>query len=178
MKRSEAMKLIDALAGAFPMQKFPEESQEIFATAIADLDLEPTAGGIADLAATLEALPSIAAIRKASRARSGALGGDLWSDAWTEAINGARRSGRYRPIPEWSSPRLAATVKAIGWESLLNTPTTDHGTLRAQFRDIWRDKADAERVTAVTTRGELGSGEGEPIALVAWDLAEKLRLKP
>lgn len=177
MKKSEAMRLIKALAGSFPGQKFPDDSQRLFAAAIMDLELESTMAGISDLVATEDQLPSVAALRKASRERSGALSYVSWSDAWTEAIEAARRTGRYRPIPEWSSQRLKETVKAIGWESLLNTPTDQHGTLRAQFRDIWRDKADADRVSAVTTHGELGQGDRKPIA-IASKLAEKMRLKP
>jgi hypothetical protein len=177
MRKSEALKLVKVLAAAFPGQAFPGDSQRLYAAAIMDLDLEDTASGISDLVATVERLPSVAALREASRARSGALPGVLWSDAWSEAITAARRSGRYRPIPEFSSARLAETVRAIGWDSFLNTPTKDHGTLRAQFRDIWRDKADAERVHAVTTRGEIGDGDREPLALAA-ELGAKLRLKP
>lgn len=171
MKKSEALKLIKVIADTWPRDNFPAASQLIYATAIADLDFESTAAGVNDLMAERERLPSIAAIRKASRARSGAVDGVLWDSEWSRVLSAASSRGRDRE-PGWTDPRTRAAVRAIGWRELCLSHQNALPTIRAQFRDIWNGHAEKARTEASQARGAL---EGETVSSLVAGVAKKLR---
>ena len=84
---------------------------------------------IIHMAATQSAFPSVADIARHA-------GGEPldWSSAWAEVMRLVGSEGYYGS-PQFSSPVIEEAVAALGgWQFICQSPTKDHPTMRAQFR--------------------------------------------
>lgn len=144
MKRSDAVKLIALIQGAFsPTQAFPESTVEAYTLGLIDLDYGRANAAVVELVRTSRFLPKVAEIREAIvEAELELPAPEL---AWEEVLEAIRRVGPYR-TPTWSSPEVAAAVRAVGWRTMLDS--TNIQSERRCFIDAYR----AARAKAV--RGE------------------------
>lgn len=144
MKRSDAVKLIALLQGAFsPDRPFPETTVDAYTLGLIDLDFDQAQAAVVELVRSARFLPKVAEIREAI------VEADLNLPepelAWEEVLDAIRRVGPYR-TPVWSSPEVAQAVRAVGWRTMLES--TNIQSERRCFIDAYR----AARTRAV--RGE------------------------
>ena len=96
-------------------------------------------------------LPAIAEIVQACRSLVGAVDNNqrerTWAEAWKEIQEQVKKCGLYDK-PVWSTPEIAAAVKAYGYSDLCNLNRDELQTASAQCRryyeDACRQKHDTE----------------------------------
>ncbi len=65
-------------------------------------------------------------------------------EAWLEVKDTIRRVGYYG-VPQFSDPKVARSVEAIGWRELCLTPIETEGVTRAHFMRIYDSFKNRER---------------------------------
>lgn len=131
MTKTEAMKLVAILMGAFPHNKATEATAGIYEELLLDLDAAAAKGAVLRLIATSKFFPSIAEIREASQpAEERRLGLEGWGD-----VNQAVRDfGRYQ-VPLFEDHITTECVKQMGWLSLCDS--TNETADRARFVELY-----------------------------------------
>ena len=138
MSKAQSLRLVERLVNAFPSARgFTIESQMAYARELIDLDHGAALEAVSDLIATEDRLPSIAAIRKRAsgapelkREESG------WAEGWGQVKAAIGRFGRNRqPVLEDKIAERA--ILLMGWKEFCDSPTSQDGTWRAQFRDMY-----------------------------------------
>lgn len=84
-------------------------------------------------------------------------------EAWIEVFDAIRSVGSWN-IPQWSSERIAQTVKAFGWRELCMTDIDQMSFVRAQFLKIYEAQARREhdvRLMLPDTRSRVAALIGE-----------------
>lgn len=130
MTKKEWAALAVKLSSYYPNSFKLESTQQMrdWYEALADLPGEHVYAGIMHMVRTQSAFPSIADIRKHAEPQP-----VPWSLAWAEVMKAVGEVGR-DGSPVWSHPAIAWAVAGIGWQELCNTPNSQLGTTRAQFR--------------------------------------------
>lgn len=140
-----------AYLGAACNKPMPREQCEVYFDLLADLP------GGAVLAAAKQAvlegdgwIPPVGRLRVAALAllRPPPL---TWGEAFDLACGAARRFGWDRPGEGLASlpASAAAAARCVGWRSLCDARPDDMGTLRAQFRDVFKPLAEREQRAAL-----------------------------
>jgi hypothetical protein len=107
--------------------------------------------------------PTIADIR--GRAARAAVGAPAPEEALAEMVRGISKFGRARS-PKWSHPAIEATVDAMGWVSICDSPA-DLIAVRARFLELYDSAAKtAERRENVGRLEAHRRGEALPIGSV------------
>lgn len=145
MTKSEAMAMVAMLAAAYPAANMTEQTPDVYAEMLRDLDADAAMRAARRLISTSKWLPTIAEIRQAV-AEDGAGGVNRAELAWSDVLKAISQFGIYR-TPEFDDPLVRVAVAAIGWQSICNSTNAD--TVRAQFRMAYK--------AAVARLGEVGS---------------------
>lgn len=151
MDSSEAKKVVAMVMMAFPNSRANEQTAEIYASMLVDLEFEPTKKAVRNLLATARFMPAIAEIRSAVVeicAGPRKIGGEAWGDV-NECV---RKFGRYQ-APEFTDPLVAECVKLMGWLALCDS--TNDAADRARFIELY-DGLAARGRTALALPGALG----------------------
>jgi hypothetical protein len=166
----ETAVLLAAVVMLYPGRVTPEpEAVALWTEMLADIDAAEAQRALRAHAATSPHPPCIADIRNGV-AKMREPGIDV-AAALEEIRRAVRYVGSHRPPPEWSSPRIAAAVNAIGWQAICLTDEGDLRTLHAQIRQLLEGStATAQREANV---GALESHRANG-ALSAGELAKKL----
>ena len=97
-------------------------------------------------------IPAIAEIVQACRSLVGSVDDKrrerTWAEAWEEIMKQVRQCGLYDK-PDWSTPEIAAAVKAYGYSDLCNLNRDELQTARAQCRRYYEDACRKKQETAV-----------------------------
>lgn len=168
MTPSETIELLRVIAGAFP-SRFVATADvvRIWSEMLVDLDEAEANAALRSCLAELVHPPTIADIRtRVSQARSPAP--DI-AVAWGEVRRAVGTRGRDRE-PEWTHPRIAGAVAAIGWRSICDSDTSDERTLMAQFERLYR--AGVETIRRAENVGSLETARTGGV-LSPGDLARK-----
>jgi len=137
------------LAARFPYVVTNREQLKAFSFVLHDLDQRLVWAAIRRLAVEEDTMPTPQRIRREAAAVAGMLTPG-WGDAWAQAVRLARWEDRYhhgergepRPPVDLEVPRL---VGLLGGYAEVIGP--NQATVRAQFRDLWRErKTDRDRV--------------------------------
>lgn len=137
MTRTEALKLATVLRAAFPRQKLPEDTLEVYAELLGDLDFGVAKMAVMTLARTVDFFPSIAEIRNAVA--------DIVSprklpeEAWGEVQQAIGRIGAYR-TPVFEDADTQRAVEIIGWQNVCLDENA--AATRARFIDAYRGLAE------------------------------------
>ena len=87
-------------------------------------------------------LPSVSEIIQACRSLAGSLNDGqrerTWAEAWKEIQEQVKKCGMYEK-PVWSTPEIAAAVKAYGYSDLCNLNRDELQTASAQCRRYYED---------------------------------------
>lgn len=144
MTKKEWAALAVKLSSYYPNSFKMDNTQQVrdWFEALADLPSEHVYAGIMHMVRTQAAFPSIADIREHAAPPS-----MPWSLAWAEVMKAVGEVGR-SGSPTWSSPAVAWAVAAIGWQEICDTPRSNLGTIRAQFRGA------IEEANEAISRGE------------------------
>jgi hypothetical protein len=153
MKQSEWVRIVGLWASLWPHRPLPPESVEPWYLLLYDLDGDVVKVGLLGWAADPD--------RSWPPQSPGELRDAVlepvsdWTEAITELSVAVRRTGSYGgrpPLP----PLLDAYVDSVGgWVRLCSTFDAADPTIRAQFRDYWRDAARRVRRAAAL---ELAAG--------------------
>ena len=97
-------------------------------------------------------LPAIAEIIQACRSLVGSADDKrrerTWTEAWEEIKRQVKECGMYE-IPKWSTPEIAATVKAYGYSDLCFLNRDELQTASAQCRRFYEDACRQKNETGV-----------------------------
>lgn len=137
MKRSEAAKLIGILMASYPHAKIPqpEATASAYEEFLLDLDAAAATRAVKRLIAESKFFPSIAEIR--DRVASSAINARPAELAWGDVLHAVGRVGIYR-TPEFDDPCTAIAVSSLGWRQICNADESEHGVMRAQFREAYK----------------------------------------
>lgn len=128
MIRSEAIRIVSLLQGAYPRQEMPDSTPEIYAMALGDLEYDEVLAAVTRLVQSSRWLPTIAEIRElVAEARVKLPEPEL---AWGEVRRGIREHG-LQSMPAWSCAEIREAVEIIGWWSLCTSTNT------AASRSAW-----------------------------------------
>lgn len=120
MRASEAIRLVELLQGAYPRQELPQSTVEVYAMALADIDLEDGLRAVTRLVQTSKWFPTISEIREQVAEEQSELPEPEF--AWCEVREAIGRYGLDQTRPAWSCPEIAEAVRVISWRTL-NTTT-------------------------------------------------------
>lgn len=130
MTEPEVAELLGILVAAYPNQQINPQTVSVYTMALADLDAGEALQAVRRILAESRFFPTIAEIRQdVTRARVALPSAE---EAWGEVHRKIKDVGAYGD-PEWSSPALQQTVRAIGWRELCLTELDDLNTTRAHF---------------------------------------------
>lgn len=135
MTEHDALKIITALASAFPAYPPARETVAVYVEMLSDLDFDVTVDATRDLILTEDRFPSVAMIRRRVGTRTGVLAPPP-AQAWDEVNAQASDGGRNR-IPTFTHPAVADTIRAIGWYTFCSSSNPE--TIRAQFLRMYED---------------------------------------
>lgn len=142
MTYEETEAFLAVLVSAYPRATVGEGTVAVYARMLRDITAAEAEAALDGLLSSCVFLPTIAEIRAAVLSRRHPLASG--EEAWAEVMAAIRDVGIYRE-PQWSSPAVAAAVRAFGWEVLCQTELDDLNTTRAQFfrvfaslRDRWQ----------------------------------------
>lgn len=144
-EKAEIVKMLTVLAALYPSYKGTEQTYEVYADLLKDLDGDLLAAAIRQCAAECEFYPTAAAIRKkALELRKMALadGAPTAQEAWAEALKRAD----YYHTPSYSHPRVEEAVRLIGGHRMLALAERDELiSHRARFMEVYASLEDRER---------------------------------
>ena len=142
---SEISTELRRILAAYPQHAARLQSQsltamlEVWQSDLADLPADLLAMACRNHRERSQWLPSIAEIRASavSLMRQASPADQDWNDAYAELKRSILSVGYDRPVPEWSNPALAQTVKTLGgWRAVCHNDDPE-GVFRAQFRDTY-----------------------------------------
>jgi hypothetical protein len=139
MTESKIADVLALLVGSYPRQALGAATLNAYTVMLVDLDGDQAMRAVTELVATSKWFPSIAEIRE--RAAESTAGVPDFDQAWDEVQARIQDTG-YGPMPQWSSPALADSVRAIGWKTLCHDE--NQATVRAQFRDMYAKRRERE----------------------------------
>jgi len=148
MTRQETIKVLAILSTAYPKMLGPDanDTADLWADLFADIPFDIVKTAVQKYILTAQYQPSIAAIRQmcVEIANGESMS---WEKAYLEFQTAVSRFGRYRIEEMMSSlsPQTRQTVQCMGVDSMLNEDVEDgSGTLRAQFRDVYKNVSERE----------------------------------
>ena len=145
MTKSESLKVYAVLIAAFPNANVRNETPDVYATGISDLDYELANGAVRRLLLTSKFMPSIAEIREAAlEAQSGQRmnGGEAWGIA-KRAMRGQGACKTPGVDFTFRDPIIAQCIRALGWQELCLSENDIAD--RARFIELYDQLARGER---------------------------------
>lgn len=150
MTKLEASRLVAMLVATFRPARWDELSQQVFESAIEDLDFELAKRAVSRLLTVARFMPVPAEIREAAtELKLGPTrpGGEAWGDV----LDAIRRVGGYAPQPDFADPLVGECVNAFGWRALCFEGDGDHDRARfIQYYDQLAKTRRSEQVSGVT----------------------------
>ena len=139
MSKSDTLMALSALQLAYG-KEFTEKRLDFYVKCLLDVDPVLIEKSVQKLIYTKNFLPSIAEIREIAQELKDVSNGTQIKDvdeAWQEVLEQIHEAFVYRK-PQFSTPEIEQAALSMGWESLCNMLTTEVGTYRAQFRDMYK----------------------------------------
>lgn len=169
MRPEEAGVVLDMLVAAFPMRVMSEETVQLYAIFLADVDLDTGIEAVARWIARETKFPAIAELRAWCEVVRGKGPPDA-DQAYAEVLRAVSRWGS-RATPQWSHPAVSEAVDAIGWRDICMSDNPP--ALRAHFERAY--VAAKKRTTDPGHRRLVDGIKGNALALVG---AARKELKP
>lgn len=154
---------------AYPHMKPPtEQGAKIWLGFFAETNAEEFLKAVKSHVATSKFIPTVADINE--KLNDNSL--EAWDEAWGKVLKAVRRFGTYNE----KEARLALgetfqAVDCLGWKNICLAPSSNLGTLRAQFRDVF--KSNKQRVS--TKKSLARSLTGSTMNLIQ-DVASKAQI--
>lgn len=139
MSKSEALKSLSGLQLAFG-KEFTEKRLDFYVNNLLDINPILLEKAVKKIIITKSFLPSITEIRECAQDIQETINGTKVKDvdeAWQEVLGQIHEAFVYHK-PQFSTPEIEQAALSMGWDSLCNMLTTEVGTYRAQFRDMYK----------------------------------------
>ena len=165
MTKTEAMRHIATLRGAWPRGDFPAESATVYATFIMDLSSDTVGKVIGSLVCRSRFLPSIAEIRECVAEATCSLPSS--TDAWGEIERALRKydgndSSTWTYPDDFSHPLITEALRLIGGLPRLdttNTFSTDRREFLRLYAEMRQSHVHKEQVRLPSTeQPQIGAG--------------------
>ena len=144
MIEHENVELVGVVSGMFSAYGKSSDSARIavYCKVFADADIGLLKKTVLKILAESKYVPTIADIMDAMRSLEGTIVESrrvkTWEEAWRE-INDKMYSTPWGRTPDWSTPEIAAAVRAYGWQNLHTSQESDMTAIRAQIRRFYED---------------------------------------
>lgn len=135
----KAIDILAPLLCAYPSAKITEETIQVYAIALSELNEAELQAGVLRCMRTCKFFPSIAEIMEASQDMIKFVTGTKEKsndEAWGEVQRQMQEAFVYKE-PKFSTPEIEFAAKAMGWIGLCETPSDQMGTARAQFLRLY-----------------------------------------
>lgn len=143
MTMAEAKRLVAMLASAWPKQEIRQDTLEVYALALGDLDYELAKTAVMRLVQTATFFPAIAEVRAAAVRDRVTL--PTAEEAWGIVRGAIGRHGSYR-VPVFDCDEVQLAVDAIGWKEicLSENPASSRARWIDAFKAFVGRRMDAE----------------------------------
>ena len=161
MNRKDATQLVAILAAAYPAAQIQEQTAYAYQMGLSDIAYADAERAVSVLMRTSKFMPTVAEIREVLADASTNL--EPWDAAWDELASAVDQYGSYlhhpsRGWPGWSDDLVASAVRHIGYENACTMDSSNIGTIRAQFRDYYRNAANRQKKIVQTGDAALPAG--------------------
>jgi hypothetical protein len=133
MTKSEAMKLVALLQGAYPRMTFPPTTLEVYAMGMSDLPYDAAYNAVSRLVQTSKWIPTISEIREQVVEERASLPAP--EVAWGEVQRAIGRVGSYM-TPVFECEEIDRAVRVLGWKNICLDENV--ASTRARFVDAYR----------------------------------------
>lgn len=165
MRAEDAAKIVAMIAARWSVPAMSDETQELWAELIEDLEADQVQRVVMDLMRARTERPDLAEIRKlvAAEGATEATGAEQFlepEEAWGVVVAAFSKVGRYREFPP-TYPLVAEAVERIGWQTLCGSDNQEAD--RAHFMRIYGEilrRAESDSAATFGARPVMPSGSG------------------